>query len=369
MAFGIKPEGGKKVTHTEYIKKLQESLRESYRIAVEHSEKIALRNKQRYDLRVRESTLHVGDRVLVKNVGIRGKHKIADRWSNTIFQVVKQINESPVYVVKPLTTNGPEKTLHRDLLLPCGFLTSTSPTDESDREERKEEMSCPKEALLANEFHYLDEFIQEPVQDHDVDYYFPQTTQDTSYPTITIIREVPYNKGINEDTIGITLNPNARAFEPSVSKEDVHLPGETMTEDNLPGKFLVKMMKPVNELNSTSTARNDDESTQELIVNDVEPVEQKENETREDKHNNSETVSVEHDLNNKGIPAQEMPELRRSTRHREQPDRLNYKSLGNPLALVMHSLLEGLGQAFTQALETDVFPQVRVLAPDTSEVL
>ncbi len=109
VAFGIKPEGGKKVTHSDYVKNLQESLRESYQTAVEHSQKTAFRNKQRYDLKVRESTLHAGDRVLVKNVGIRGKHKLADRWSNTIFQVVKQINESPVYVVKPLTTSGPEK--------------------------------------------------------------------------------------------------------------------------------------------------------------------------------------------------------------------------------------------------------------------
>ncbi len=51
------------------------------------------------------------------------------------FSSGQQINESPVYVVKPLTTSGPEKTLHRDLLLPCGFLTSTIPTDESDKRE------------------------------------------------------------------------------------------------------------------------------------------------------------------------------------------------------------------------------------------
>ncbi len=72
VAFGIKPEGGKKVTHSDYVKNLQESLRESYQTAVEHSQKTAFRNKQRYDLKVRESTLHAGDRVLVKNVGIRG---------------------------------------------------------------------------------------------------------------------------------------------------------------------------------------------------------------------------------------------------------------------------------------------------------
>lgn len=45
-------------------------MEESYRLAVEHSDKTALRNKQRYDLKVRESTLQAGDRVLVKNVGI-----------------------------------------------------------------------------------------------------------------------------------------------------------------------------------------------------------------------------------------------------------------------------------------------------------
>lgn len=134
---------------------------------------------------------------------------------------------------------------------------------------------------------------------------------------------------MTEDAIGTTLNPNARPFEPSGSKENLHLPGETLerdhlpgetlTEDNLTGKSLEKMMKPVKELDSKSTDGNDDVSNQELIVNDAEPVEQRENEEGEEENKNSETVSVEHDLENKDIPAQEMPELRRSTRHREQP--------------------------------------------------
>ncbi len=39
VAFGIKPEGEKKISHAEYVKKLQESLQESYKIAVECSKK------------------------------------------------------------------------------------------------------------------------------------------------------------------------------------------------------------------------------------------------------------------------------------------------------------------------------------------
>lgn len=73
VAFGLNVSRQDSVTHSEYVKKLRESLQDSYILAVEHSEKSALRNKSRYDLKVRESTLEVGDRVLVKNVGIRGK--------------------------------------------------------------------------------------------------------------------------------------------------------------------------------------------------------------------------------------------------------------------------------------------------------
>lgn len=76
--------------------RLADSLTESYRLATEHSSKIAFQNKQRFDSKVRESTLAAGDKVLVRNVGIRGKHKIADRWSETIFVVVKQVPDSPV---------------------------------------------------------------------------------------------------------------------------------------------------------------------------------------------------------------------------------------------------------------------------------
>lgn len=60
--------------------------------------------------------------MLVRNVRIRGKHKLADKWESIVHVVVSQKDNLPVYTVKPEHHNGPTRTLHRHLLLPCGFL-------------------------------------------------------------------------------------------------------------------------------------------------------------------------------------------------------------------------------------------------------
>lgn len=101
---------------------LKGRLEESYRVATENALKTAERNKQGFDKRVVESTLEAGDRVLVRNVWIRAKHKLADKWESDVHTVVKRVGDLPVYAVKPEGKDGPPRTLHRDLLLPCVFL-------------------------------------------------------------------------------------------------------------------------------------------------------------------------------------------------------------------------------------------------------
>lgn len=64
---------------------------------------------------MRESTLEEADRVLVRNVLLRNKHKLADRWESAVYRVVKQMSNLPVYVVEPEGQDGPTRTLHRDL--------------------------------------------------------------------------------------------------------------------------------------------------------------------------------------------------------------------------------------------------------------
>ena len=65
------------------------------------SKKAGSRHKLNYDLKVRSSVLRIGDRVLVKNAGIRGRCKLADQWEKNPYIVIDQQNDDiPVYRVK-----------------------------------------------------------------------------------------------------------------------------------------------------------------------------------------------------------------------------------------------------------------------------
>lgn len=124
LAFGLPLTDTEHTSHSQYVQNLRSHLEESFRIAAEHSKKMAEQNKNRYDKHVTASQLKEGDRVLVRNLRIRGKHKLADKWEETIYVVVSQAGDLPVYTVCPENKSGPVRTLHRDLLLPCSLLPS-----------------------------------------------------------------------------------------------------------------------------------------------------------------------------------------------------------------------------------------------------
>ena len=63
----------------------------------------------------RQATIQVGDLVLVRNLSIRGKHKLAGRWEEDPFRVVECIPGLPVYKVQD--KDGKERVLHCNLLL------------------------------------------------------------------------------------------------------------------------------------------------------------------------------------------------------------------------------------------------------------
>ena len=74
--------------------------------------------KKGYDHKVRSTILFEGDRGVVRVTGLKGSHKLADRWSEEVYTVLKQPNQDiPVYEVKPEVGKGRLKVLNWNMLL------------------------------------------------------------------------------------------------------------------------------------------------------------------------------------------------------------------------------------------------------------
>lgn len=68
--------------------------------------------------RVRHHELLPGDRVLSRNLGAPGKHKLDNIWKSEPYLVKQQLPGLPTYEVRPESGCGPVKILHRNHLLP-----------------------------------------------------------------------------------------------------------------------------------------------------------------------------------------------------------------------------------------------------------
>lgn len=171
LAFGL-PVDGQSKSHSKYVQGLKNRLEESYKVATRNAAKVAERNKKRYDKRVVASTLEVGDRVLVKNVHLKAKDKLADKWEPDVYVVTKKAGDLPVYTVKPERKDGSLRTLHRDLLLPCGFV-STSASDEPVERKvvQKPRTRCARCVEEPEEFESMSEHSGSDC--NPVDYYDP----------------------------------------------------------------------------------------------------------------------------------------------------------------------------------------------------
>lgn len=83
LAFSLPVRETQHKSHSQYVENLRSLLEESYR--KDHASKTAERNKASFDQIVIASMLELGDRVLVRNVRIRGKHKLMDKWEENVF--------------------------------------------------------------------------------------------------------------------------------------------------------------------------------------------------------------------------------------------------------------------------------------------
>ena len=112
-------ETGQPNSYTKYVADLKKRIKYAQELVEARIRKAGEANKGWYDRKVRGATLQPGDQVLVRQVGLQGKHKLADRWEEEIWVVTAQPNSTiPVYSVRKLDGSGRLRTLHRNMLLP-----------------------------------------------------------------------------------------------------------------------------------------------------------------------------------------------------------------------------------------------------------
>ena len=93
--------------------------------------------------------MKVGDKVLLKHTAFKGKHKIQDRWENTIYKVIEQpLGKIPVFKIQSMEGDEKTKVVHRNLLLPL-FSDPSDQTSKSDTKSMVDQPVSAQEVIVA----------------------------------------------------------------------------------------------------------------------------------------------------------------------------------------------------------------------------
>ncbi|XP_038063005.1 uncharacterized protein LOC119733688 [Patiria miniata] len=130
LTFGLSQAKEPPKNHQEYSQRWRRQMEEAYEVARRNADKSAARGKRQYDRKMQSTVLQPGDRVLVRNLReTGGPGKLRAHWESEVHTVVKRLSDdSPVYKLRPERGQGRNRTLHRNLLLPCNDLLLEAPT-------------------------------------------------------------------------------------------------------------------------------------------------------------------------------------------------------------------------------------------------
>uniref|UniRef100_A0A8C5DDY6 Gypsy retrotransposon integrase-like protein 1 n=1 Tax=Gouania willdenowi TaxID=441366 RepID=A0A8C5DDY6_GOUWI len=335
LAFGLPLNGENLNSHSQYVQKLKSHLEEGYKLAVENSQKLMNRNKLRFDLQVTPSELRPGDRVLVRNVRLRGKHKLADKWEPDVYIVVKKAGTLPVYTIKPEGKDKPLRTLHRDLLLPCGYLPSQEkhlPVKDTPAKKGKSLTLPPP-----------DPAEEEADDDDSVSVVqVPASLEPLRFTTvIDLPTALPPATHLNPSPQGFTTQNDGNLREP----EDEGSP--SVEEEILAVETVGTGLDP--ELNDIEPVQSEPAEASSVEGSPPQP---------ESPELSSSQLEPDSPLESE--PTSPVQPVRRSGRSRIPPERLQYSQLGHPLLKSIQSLFNGLSSVFTFALQEDEGDEVPV---------
>ena len=249
MALPLREE----VASKDYAAALRDRLQKAYDIAKACAEEASRRQKKNYDVRVREAVVAPGDRVLVKAVGHKGKHKLSDVWEDEPYRVQSQPNHDiPVYVVQREDGHGRCRTLHRNMLLPVGHLefragTETRQMPSSRQRQRTRVMRArPESSSSSSETEFFVPVLRPPAQ----------------HPVSTL----PTPPGSSEDLVldGVTQGPGPSAGSHSSPHSPDSVRGRSSpSSEDVPHAVAAETTDPNHEevVVHTPTSSTDDEDS------------------------------------------------------------------------------------------------------------
>lgn len=146
------------------VESMKQRLQAAYEAATYANKLASDRQARNYNRKVRGAALREGDLVLVKNVGLKGKHKLADRWQHDPYTVMQQPNtQIPVYKIGK--EGEKPRMLHRNMLLPLSLpIGDTDDIPSSEFQNEKITTSDDSEDS-SEECESADKFLQQNVPD------------------------------------------------------------------------------------------------------------------------------------------------------------------------------------------------------------
>uniref|UniRef100_A0A3B3DXT9 Gypsy retrotransposon integrase-like protein 1 n=1 Tax=Oryzias melastigma TaxID=30732 RepID=A0A3B3DXT9_ORYME len=361
LAYGLPLRRDQQKSHTQYVQDLRTRLEESYKLASRNAQKVAERNKTRFDKKVTDSKLEAGDRVLVRSVRLRGKHKLADKWEADVYVVVRRVGDLPVYTVRPETKQGPTRTLHRDLLLPCSFLPAMTeelpqpkparrPKTRQTRDDNDAEVLSSSDSEdehsahwspyplghTPTEFSVVYDLSNAPLMGNEACSAHPDALLNP--PAAHLLSKEQHSSELSEVGRGDVIKPDVAESSAEKSVIEDKVCNQSSSLENLPAGESAQ-----EEIENLSKASGDESDMLQECVS----VENNTSSPLESHHNESaDGGRLSKPTDNQSAESL----LRRSQRNRQKPKMFHYPQIGNPLISIVQALFQGLTAAYTDAL-------------------
>ena len=216
IEFGVRtPDVANVVTH-KYIKKLQNRMRWAFKRAAEISMRESARQKRYYDRKIKCSQLKPGDLVLVRQKAFKGKHKIQDKWENTPYQVIQQVDPKlPVFRVESTGDTKRVRVLHRNMLFP--LLTQEKNQDLSSNESETQEKNDEREHSSEDDVLLVDSSDEESESQDPAEepYTGPMTRSRTQGAAAQPVNAVLKANTLMEQHFGVMSKDDELEFDPN----------------------------------------------------------------------------------------------------------------------------------------------------------